>query len=83
MDNYPARAKEEICITGFTVYYNWLLRMNNVFQVFGAMGAKIGPLDPHAGGANIQMQNNPSKQPDEDAHASFIPNESSTTTPAR
>lgn len=77
MGNYPARTKEEICITGFTVYYNTLLRMNNLFQFFGAMGAKTGPLDPNGSGAEIPLQNSPAKQPGANAQADVLPLESS------
>jgi hypothetical protein len=57
MGDFSAETKEEICITGFSVYYNWLLRMNNVFQVFGAIGAKTGPIETNANNANIQVEN--------------------------
>lgn len=53
--DYSQRTKEEILITGFTVYYNFLLRANNVFQLFGAIGAKTGPLDANQDDA-VQMQ---------------------------
>lgn len=77
MGNYSAKAKEEICITGFTVYYNTLLRMNNLFQFFGAMGAKTGPLDPNASGTEIPLQSKTSKQPDSNAQANVVPLEAS------
>ena len=77
MGNYSAKTKEEICITGFTVYYNTLLRMNNLLQFFGAMGAKTGPLNANACGAEIPLQNNPAKQPAVEAQANVAPVESS------
>jgi len=45
MGEYSAETKEEICITGFSVYYNTLLRMNNFFQLAGAIGGKVGPIE--------------------------------------
>lgn len=61
--NYSQRAKEEILITGFTVYYNMLLRVNNVFQLFGAMGAKTGPLDANSADS-VPMQNVSAQKPE-------------------
>jgi len=60
MGDYNQLAKEEICITGTTIYLNWLQRMNNIFQVFGAIGAKTGPLDAN-NGTDVQMQNSPAQ----------------------
>jgi len=57
MGNYNQLAKEEICITCCTLYLNWLQRMNNIFQVFGAIGAKTGPLD--ANSTDAQKQSSP------------------------
>lgn len=39
--NDPA-AREEIVVIGLTIYYTMLLRMNNIFQLFGAAFAKPG-----------------------------------------
>ncbi|KAF2159378.1 hypothetical protein M409DRAFT_60845 [Zasmidium cellare ATCC 36951] len=35
-------AREEITVVGLTIYYTMLLRMNNIFQLFGAVAAKPG-----------------------------------------
>ncbi|KAK4502154.1 hypothetical protein PRZ48_005577 [Zasmidium cellare] len=35
-------AREEIVVVGLTIYYTMLLRMNNIFQLFGAVAAKPG-----------------------------------------
>lgn len=55
MADYSDRTKEEITITGITVYYNMISRVNNPFQLGGALFAKTGPLDANA--ADVQMQN--------------------------
>jgi hypothetical protein len=60
MGDFSQLAKEEICITGCTVFLNFLQRVNNVFQLFGAIGAKTGPLD--ANSPDIQMQSAPSQK---------------------
>lgn len=57
MGDYSQLAKEEICVTGCTVYLNFLQRINNIFQVLGALGAKIGPLD--ANDTDVQKQSSP------------------------
>ena len=62
MGDYSQLAKEEICITGMTIYLNWLQRINNIFQVFGAIGAKTGPLDANNGADVHQMQNSPAQR---------------------
>lgn len=54
MGNYSDKTKEEIVITGVTVYYNMLSRMNNILQFGGAIFAKTGPLDAHS--AEVPMQ---------------------------
>jgi hypothetical protein len=60
MGDYSAETKEEICITACSVYYNTLLRMNNVFQFFGAIGAKTGPIQTNdAGATDVQLKSNP------------------------
>ena len=56
MGDFSQLAKEEICITGCSVYYNTLLRMNNVFQLFGAMGAKTGPIKTDSNATNVQLE---------------------------
>jgi hypothetical protein len=56
MGDYSAETKEEICITGCSVYYNTLLRMNNVFQFFGAIGAKTGPIKTDTNAADVQLE---------------------------
>jgi hypothetical protein len=57
MGDFSQLAKEEICITGCTVYLNFLQRANNLFQLFGAIGAKTGPLD--ANSPDVQTQSAP------------------------
>lgn len=37
--------KEEVLVTGFTLYYCMLVRMNNLGSFFGAFFAKPGPVD--------------------------------------
>lgn len=65
MGDFNQLAKEEICITGFTVYINFLQRANNIFQLFGAIGAKTGPLD--ANDVDVQKQSLPAQKTDVDA----------------
>jgi hypothetical protein len=75
--DYSAKTKEEICITGFSVYYNWLLRMNNVFQVFGAIGAKTGPIETDTNNANVQAEKVSAQKSDIISAAGTVPVESS------
>lgn len=56
MGEYSAKTKEEITITAITVYYNFWLRFNNIFQLGGAMFSKVGPLDARAPNS-VQMEN--------------------------
>jgi hypothetical protein len=62
MGDFGQLAKEEICVTGCTVYLNFIQRANNIFQVFGAIGAKTGPLD--ANDADVQKQSSPVQKVD-------------------
>lgn len=59
MGNYSDKTKEEIVITGVTVYYNMLSRMNSLLQVGGAIFAKTGPLDAHSGEEPTQSASGP------------------------
>lgn len=61
MGDYSEETKEEICITGCSVYYNTLLRMNNVFQVFGAIGAKTGPIKTDTNATDVQLESHPAQ----------------------
>lgn len=36
------KAREEIVVVGLTIYYTMLVRMNNIFQLFGAVASKPG-----------------------------------------
>jgi hypothetical protein len=83
MGDYSAETKEEICITGFSVYYNWLLRMNNVFQVFGAIGAKTGPIETDMNNTNVQMENVSAQKSDVRSAVGTVPVESSKDTMIR
>jgi hypothetical protein len=56
MGDYPARTKQEICITGFSVYCNWAIRMNNPFQIIGAIGGKTGPVETKANDMNTDVR---------------------------
>lgn len=67
MGDYSAETKEEICITGCSVYYNTLLRMNNVFQFFGAIGAKTGPIETDTNDTDTQLESIPVQKSNMDA----------------
>ena len=67
MADYSDRTKEEITITGITVYYNMISRVNNPFQLGGALFAKTGPLDANA--ADVRMQNVSAQKIDAQANA--------------
>jgi hypothetical protein len=71
MGDYSAETKEEICITGISVYYNTLLRMNNVFQFFGALGAKTGPIQTDASATDVQLESDPARKADMDATLAY------------
>jgi hypothetical protein len=71
MGDYSAETKEEICITGCSVYYNTLLRMNNLFQFFGALGAKTGPIQTDAGVKDVQLDSNPVHRADLDTTRAY------------
>lgn len=75
MGDFSQLAKEEICITGCTVYLNFIQRANNIFQVFGAIGAKIGSLDVHD--ADIPKQSS-AVQHDNDADGPMKPTKDTT-----
>lgn len=49
------RAREELTIIGLTIYYTMLLRMNNIFQLFGAIAAKPGYPKGEKGEEGIEM----------------------------
>jgi len=70
MGDFSQLAKEEICITGCTVYLNFIQRANNIFQIFGAIGAKTGPLD--ANDADIPTQSNPIQKIDSRSEVATI-----------
>lgn len=63
MGEYSAKTKEEITITAITVYYNFWLRFNNIFQLGGAMFSKVGPLDANDPNG-VQMENVSTKSAD-------------------
>ena len=74
MGDYSAETKEEICITGCSVYYNTLIRMNNIFQIAGAIGGKVGPIDQTATGSTTstkdsQLEDHPIKSSSADTLA--------------
>lgn len=79
--DYSQRTKEEILITGFTVYYNFLLRANNVFQLFGAIGAKTGPLDANQDA--VQMQSVSAQKAEPEPYADPVPVKASKDTTIR
>lgn len=83
MGDYPAKTKEEICITGFSVYYNMLLRINNVFQFFGAIGAKTGPIDTNTSATGVQLENVQAPKSNVDSFAGTTPIEPSRDTMIR
>lgn len=80
MGDYNEKTKEEITITAITVYYNFWLRMNNIFQLGGAMFSKTGPLDANDP-AGVQMQNVPANG--SDGHADLDAAASSKTATIR
>ncbi|KAH6889492.1 hypothetical protein B0T10DRAFT_488067 [Thelonectria olida] len=41
-------AREEALVIGMTLYYTMILRVNNIFNLFGAVIARPGPLDKEA-----------------------------------
>ena len=71
MGDFSQLAKEEICITGCSVYHNTLLRMNNLFQFFGALGAKTGPIQTDAGVKDVQLDSNPVHRADLDTTRAY------------
>lgn len=83
MHDYPARTKEEICITGSSIYYNLLLRMNNVFQLFGAIGAKTGPIETNSHPEGVHLESVSAPKSNTDAFAGTAPVESSKDTMVR
>ena len=83
MGDYSAETKEEICITGCSVYYNTLLRMNNVFQVFGAVGRKVGPIQTATSPTSGQLEDVPVNKSNRDSLAGNNPVEPSRDTMVR
>jgi hypothetical protein len=81
MGDYSAEIKEEILITGFSVYYNTLWRANNFFQLFGAIGGKVGPIetdtDSTTSTKDIQLEDRPVHNPNVGASTGIAPMESS------
>lgn len=83
MGDYSAETKEEILITGCSVYYNTLLRMNNVFQVFGAVGGKVGPIQTATSPTSGQLEDVPVNKSNRDSLAGNNPVEPSRDTIVR
>ena len=83
MGDYSAETKEEICITACTVYYNTLVRMNNVFQFFGAFGAKTGPIQTDTSATDGQLESTPAHKSTMDSVAGTAPSEPSKDTMVR